>query len=164
MRSRSIQMLVSVGAIALLLAAAAPAGAMPENPRVTVIPTCSIAGPHGLVGSQFTGGTTVNGTWYYAVGVVCSANVADIALYAEIAHNGVKVDSHLKNFTGMPRSVDNEGYFPSACAQCAGTWTFTFGEILQAPAGFTWTTSAGCAAVSGGLYLFCVQQQTETIP
>jgi hypothetical protein len=163
MRSRSFTMLVAVGLIGLVVAGAAPAGATPRAPATTV-PTCSIATPHGLIGSSFLNGKTVNGTWYYAVGVVCNANVGDIALYDEIDYQGMKVESHTKGFTGTPHSQDNEGYFPVPCAVCSGTWTFVTGEILKAPAGFTWVSSGGCVALSSGLYLFCVQQLSEVIP
>lgn len=165
MRSRHPLAAVVTIATAALLALASPAIAAPFTQRVAAaVPMCVIASPESIVGAQFTNNQTVNGTWKYSTGVACSSgNLADIALFEQLELNGTKVDSQLKNFTGVPRALDAiTSLFH--CAVCTGTWLFEWGQVMKAPAGLLFVTPpAGCFLVDGGVYEVCVQTKTVTL-
>jgi hypothetical protein len=144
-------------------AAVASAASAPALTSVTV-PTCQLASPETITGVQFVNNQFVNGTWKYSTGVACTANLGDIALYEELDLNGVKVDSKLKNFTGVARNLDAiTSSVP--CAVCNGTWVFKWGQILKAPSGGFMFTGAlpGCIILQSGLYELCVQTKTVTL-
>jgi len=147
---------------AVLLGLASPAGAVATRTAATV-PACTIASPEKISGAEFENGQFVNGTWTYSTGVACTADIGDIALYEELDFNGVKVNSKSQGFTGVPKDVAviTSTYF---CAQCNGTWLFKWGQILEAPAGFTFTTAqAGCVLAYSGLIEECVQTRTVVL-
>lgn len=127
-------------------------------------PMCVIASPENIVGAQFVDNQTVNGTWTYSTGVACSTgNLADIALYEELDFNGTKVNSQLKNFTGVPRNLDAIT-LSFHCAVCTGTWKFLWGQVMKAPTGFLFVTPpSGCILVNNGAYELCVQTKTVTL-
>lgn len=153
--------LSAVCTVLLGLAGTTTASAAPRVARA--LPTCQLASPEKFTGAMLSNNQVINGTWTYSTGAACTSNVADIALYEELDLNGTKVDSKLKNFTGVPRQLDAiTSTFH--CAVCNGTWVFKWGQILQAPAGVMFTgPPAGCVVLSNGLYQVCVQTKTVTI-
>ena len=169
MRSVRSLALVLAGLVVLVTGVAAPAGAAGQAGAsglggVTVAgPTCNITAPENITGVSFVNNQFVNGTWNYAAGVSCDLRVADIALFEQLNLNGTKVDSKLKNFTGVPRRSDAI-LSQHACAVCNGTWTFLWGEIIQAQSGVLFTTPpTGCVILRNGLFLVCVETKTVTL-
>ncbi|MDP9074757.1 MAG: hypothetical protein M3N98_11390 [Actinomycetota bacterium] len=163
MKSRLLGSAVCV--VVLVAGLAAPAYASPRAGLIQAAtsPNCSLNHNSALLNSQFVNGATVTGDWYYYTWVICSGNVGDIALAGLVDLNGQRVDSAFTGFTGLPHA--NKFLVPvHHCAPCTGTWTMSFGQILQSPAGFAWgTPGPGCITLSKGLYLLCVEQQTFTI-
>jgi hypothetical protein len=169
MRSLRSLAFVLAGLVVLVTGAAPAAGAaglvrVAGVGRVTVAgPTCNITDPENITGVSFVNNQFVNGTWNYATGVSCNLRVADIALFEQLNLNGTKVDSKLKNFTGVPHSSDAI-LSQHACAVCNGTWTFLWGQIIEAQSGVMFTSApTGCVTLQNGLFLVCVETKTVTI-
>ncbi|MDQ1398108.1 MAG: hypothetical protein QOF81_733 [Acidimicrobiaceae bacterium] len=167
MRARHPLAVVLSAACALVLGVAGPAAASVGHRSALAVvapPACQIASPENITGAMLVNNQIVNGTWKYSTGVACGGSaLADIALYEELDFNGVKVDSKLKNFTGVARNLD--AITSSVhCNVCNGTWLFKWGQILQAPSGFMFTNPpAGCVVLQNGLYQLCVQTKTVVL-
>jgi hypothetical protein len=163
MRFRASLAVAVASFCAIVLGVAAPAGAAVRAPNAATAASCRAISPENITGAQLVNNQIVHGTWTYATGVLCSSNVTDIALYEELDFNGTKVNSKTKGFTGTPHRTDaiQSQY---VCAACNGTWKFVWGQIIQAPSGFTFTSPpTGCVLVQGGVYLFCVETKTVTL-
>lgn len=104
----------------------------------------------------------VNGTWNYGTAVACSINLTDMAFELELKQNGTRVNSDSKGFTNQPRSYDTltSGYF---CLFCNGNWLAKYGQLLQAPPGFTWNPAPGCTLITSE-FLACIQQIPAQLP
>jgi hypothetical protein len=151
-----------------LVAWATPAAAGPASrgaPAIAsaAVPNCQVGSPESIGGVNFVNGIFENGTWSYATGVACTANIADIALYEQLDFNGAKVNSAFKGFTGSARDIDAiiSSY---ACSSCNGTWLFIWGQIMKAPSGISFTSPpSGCVVEDSGLYEVCVQTKSVTL-
>jgi hypothetical protein len=173
MRARPLAAVV-FAACALLLGLATPtvASAAPAQPRVATVgavaavvaaPACVTAGLESLSNTAFINGQFLHGTWTYATGISCSAPQADLALGEVLQHNGVRVASKFKGFTGVARSIDAITQ-SVRCAVCNGTWLITWAQVMKAPSGTLFSTPpAGCTLVQGGAYEQCVETKTVTL-
>jgi hypothetical protein len=146
-----------------VLGLAAPAAASSNHPTVVsaVPPACQIASPEDITGAMFVNNQIVNGNWKYSTGVACAGSaVADIALYEELDFNGTKIDSRLRNFTGVARNLDAITSTVH-CNVCNGTWLFKWGQIIKAPSGFMFSSPpSSCIVLQNGLYELCVQTKS----